>query len=637
MSDPDTGDALRETGDELPGKEVLYLLRELMSEAEQERRLSALAREKLDVLEIDSIFRRSRKVRKKADPGEERKERFEDLLNLSDPPIPAENARALKEIADTGSLAELEDAVAKERITVRQAGEMWGGSLGFAYVNPLESIVTPEAAALLPEEIARKAEVIPLYVMENVLTMASSRPEDEEQNRRIANIAGMKCSPVFALPSQIRSAHDLYYGAIDDIDAHIEAFEREHGYVLIDLEDAPLQNLAESRPVAKIVDALLHWAIRERASDIHLEPAEASSRVRFRIDGRLRLVLTVSRSIYPAIISRIKVLTNVNIAESRFPQDGRFTIPLGTGKAEFRVSFLPTRHGTKTVIRILGGAGRGRMITLDEMLISQSILKPWRRVIRNPNGIIFVTGPTGSGKTTTLYATLQELNTPDVNISTIEDPIEIELEGLNQSQVNAYIDLSFAIILRALLRQDPNILLVGEIRDKETAKIATEAALTGHLVFSTLHTNNAIQAVVRLLEIGIEPYMVAPSINAVMAQRLASRLNDDFKESYRPPPDVLRHFFSDYEEVEDALFYRPSPRLENRNLAYQGRVAIHELVLVSDTMRSLIAANAGTRELSEAARALGFRPLRYDGLKKALMGLTTLEEIERVTPLEWSE
>jgi len=618
----------------MTGKEVLYSLVELQREAESERGSSALVKEKLDSNEIDRMFRKKKKkVTRK--PG--KRQSFNELMRLSDPPLPPENIGLLEEITRSGSPRNLEEAIKKDLISTKQAGELWGNHLGHAYVNPLESIVTQEAMSLIPEEIARKGRVIPLYVIGNILTFATETPEDSGLIQRIGNITGIQCSPVFALPSEIDDALQIYYGTEDGIQAHIQEFEKQYGFLLEGLDDTQMENAASSKPIAKIVEAILHWGIREQASDIHIEAGESQGRVRFRIDGRLRTLLTISKGILPAITSRLKVLTNVNIAESRFPQDGRFSIPLGNSKVEFRVSFLPARHGLKTVIRILGQAGKGKMITLDEMLISGKILKPWRRVIRNPNGIVFVTGPTGSGKTTTLYASLQELNTPDVNISTIEDPIEMDIEGLTKTQVNAHIDLNFSILLRAFLRQDPDIILVGEIRDRETAKIAIEAALTGHLVFATLHTNSAIQAIVRLLEIGIEPYMVAPSINAVLAQRLAARLNEEFKESYHPTEEVLKAFFHDHDKVSDALFYRPSPSLKDANLGYQGRIAIHELVLVSDTMRSLITGNAGARELISAARDLGYNPLRYDGLKKALMGLTTLEEIERVTPLEWSE
>jgi type IV pilus assembly protein PilB len=279
--------------------------------------------------------------------------------------------------------------------------------------------------------------------------------------------------------------------------------------------------------------------------------------------------------------------------------------------------------------------GKKSMLTLDKMLISQTILQPFKRLIQNPNGIIFVTGPTGSGKTTTLYAALHEINTPGVNISTIEDPVEIQLSGITQSQVNSHIDLKFSTILRALLRQDPDVILIGEIRDLETAKIATEAALTGHIVFATLHTNTAAQAIVRLIEIGVEPYMVAPSVIGVLAQRLAARICDNCKEAYYPSRDVLRRYFQD-EGLTEVPFYRGRGCAACRNTGYKGRIAFHELVLITEEIRTLISEGKSAQEITRAAAKVGYQPLRYDGLKKVLLGLTTIDEIEQNTSFEWS-
>jgi type IV pilus assembly protein PilB len=269
------------------------------------------------------------------------------------------------------------------------------------------------------------------------------------------------------------------------------------------------------------------------------------------------------------------------------------------------------------------------------MLLSQSILKPLRRLVRNPNGIIFVTGPTGSGKTTTLYAALAEINDPTINISTIEDPVEIQLTGVTQSQVNSHIDLKFGTLLRSLLRQDPDVILVGEIRDLETAKIATEAALTGHLVLATLHTNTAAQAITRLVEIGVEPYMVAPSVVGVLAQRLAARICEKCKEAYYPSREVLARYF-----LEDGLaevpFYRGRGCPHCRGTGYRGRIAFHELILITEEIRQLISDGRSAQEITRAAAKVGFRPLRYDGLKKVLLGLTTIEEIEATTSFEWA-
>ncbi len=530
----------------------------------------------------------------------------------------------------------LQQIVENQLVEKERACRLWGDMVGFAYVDPLASLVTREAVEQIPRTIARKGLAIPLYLINDVLTVAMADPGDEALVRRLENISLHGVSPVFAMPMEILDALEIHYANADEIAESIENFERTQSKLLENLASDDVESLGENAGVIEILNALMYYAIGERASDIHMEAMEDRARIRLRVDGNLREYFQVSHALSRALIARLKVLCKVNIAEKRFPQDGRFEIRLGVGKSEFRVSFLPTMYGQKVVIRILAGAGQKSLISLDRMMISGKILKPMRRLLESPNGIFFVTGPTGSGKTTTLYAAMQELNNPKVNISTIEDPIEITLPGLNQSQVNSHIDLSFALLLRALMRQDPDIILLGEIRDKETAKIATEAALTGHLVLSTLHTNTAPQAIIRLVEIGIEPYMVAPSILGVLAQRLAARICEKCKEAYFPSHSLLEKYFSDIPEDMEVPFYHGTGCVHCRNTGYSGRVAFHELVLVSNKMRSLIAQNAGQAELSAAAAELGYRPLRYDGLKKVLLGLTTPEEVDRHSVLEWS-
>jgi type IV pilus assembly protein PilB len=402
-----------------------------------------------------------------------------------------------------------------------------------------------------------------------------------------------------------------------------------------DIAGEKLASLAENNALIQILDEIIYFAIRERATDIHVEPQETHCRIRFRIDGNLREILTYSRKLHRALLSRVKILCNLNIAETRFPQDGRFSMPVGSSLANFRVSTLPSAYGEKAVVRILAMTGKKSMVTLDKMMMSQAILQPFKRVIQSPSGIIFVTGPTGSGKTTSLYSALHEINKPDINIATIEDPVEIQLPGVTQSQVNPNIDLKFSTILRALMRQDPDVILIGEIRDLETAKIATEAALTGHIVFATLHTNNAPQAIVRLIEIGVEPYMVAPSMIAVLAQRLAARICEACKEAYYPSRDVLRKYFHD-EGLTDVPFYRGRGCPACRHTGYKGRIAFHELVLITEEVRTLISERRSVQEITRAAAKVGYKPLRYDGLKKVLLGLTTIEEIDQTTSFEWA-
>jgi type IV pilus assembly protein PilB len=529
----------------------------------------------------------------------------------------------------------LEEIIDRELVPKSKACRMWADGLDLAYVNPLIAVVTQDAVACIPEEIARKGQAIGLYVIEDVLTVAMAEPRDPRLLRQIEAISGVGISPVFAPPREINDAIEIHYKTQEKVLEDIEQFEKEQEELLHSLTDDDLQDLAASDTLSRLLDGMVYFAIRERTSDIHMEPGEDEAVVRFRIDGKLIPYYSYGNAIQRAFTSRLKVLCKLNIAESRFPQDGRYSLPYGMGKADFRVSLMPTVHGNKVVIRILPGIKRQGVLGLDQMMMSRSILESFRRVVKSPNGIIFVTGPTGSGKTTTLYATLDELNTPDRNITTIEDPVEINVPGIVQSQVNNHIGLTFSLLLRSILRQDPDIILVGEIRDYDTAKIATEAALTGHLVLSTLHTNNAIQAILRLMEIGIEPYMVAPSVIGVLGQRLAGKICENCKRAYFPGREVLEKYFYDIPEDMEIAFSQGIGCPNCRQTGYSGRIAFHELLVVDDRMRGLINKQASQHQLLQYASKLGYRSLRHDGLKKLLLGLTTIEEIEKHTVLEW--
>lgn len=511
----------------------------------------------------------------------------------------------------------------------------WADSLHVAYVDPFASVITDEAIEKIPVEIAKKIKAIGLYVLNGVLTVAIGDPTDANLVKRLGQIAQMPVSPVFALPREIEDAIAIHYCTEKGLEESLNELERSSLFDRPENAGEKLAQLAENNALVQILDEVIYYAMRERATDIHIEAQETHSRIRFRIDGNLREILTYSRKLHRALLSRIKILCSLNISETRFPQDGRFSMPVGSQTANFRVSTIPSAYGEKAVIRLLAMTGKKTMLTLEKMMISQTILQPFKRLVQNPNGIIFVTGPTGSGKTTTLYAALHEINTPSVNISTIEDPIEIQLAGVNQSQVNSNIDLKFATILRALLRQDPDAILVGEIRDLETAKIATEAALTGHIVFATLHTNSAPQAITRLIEIGVAPYMVAPSVIGVLAQRLAARICENCKEAYYPSRELLQKYFKD-EGLTEVPFFRGRGCASCRQTGYKGRVAFHELVLITEEIRALISEGRSVQEISRAAAKVGYKPLRYDGLKKVLLGLTTIDEIEQNTSFEWA-
>jgi type IV pilus assembly protein PilB len=529
----------------------------------------------------------------------------------------------------------LQAIIERKFASKEDACRIWADTLGVAHVDPFASVITDEAIEKIPVEIAKKARAIGLYVFNGVLTTAMAAPDDKELLKRLAQIAQMPISPVFALPHDVDDAIVISYSSDKSLEESLNELERSRLFTDPDLAADKIAQLAGADSLIQIVDEIIHFALRERATDIHIEPQENISRVRFRVDGMLREVLTYSRKLHRAIISRLKILCSLNISEARFPQDGRFSMPVGSLTANFRFSCIPSAYGEKAVVRVLAMTGRKTMLTLEKMMVSRTILEPFKQLIQNPNGIIFVTGPTGSGKTTTLYSALHEINKPNINISTIEDPIEIQLDGVTQTQVNAHIDLKFATILRALLRQDPDAILVGEIRDLETAKIATEAALTGHIVFATLHTNTAAQAIIRLMEIGVEPYMVAPSVIGVLAQRLVARICESCKESYIPSRDTLKKYFKE-EGLIDVPFYRGRGCSACRGTGYKGRIAFHELVLITEEIRTLISEGRSAQEITRAAAKVGFKPLRYDGLKKVLLGLTTIDEIEQNTSFEWA-
>jgi type IV pilus assembly protein PilB len=535
-----------------------------------------------------------------------------------------------------GKTVELVQAIIDQKLLPREeVCKLWADAMDLAYVDPFASVITDESIQRIPAEIARKTKAIGLYIVDNVLTVATATPEDGDLLKRLSQITQMPISPVFALPREIEDAIAIHYCTEKNLEQSLGELERSTLFDKPDLATDKLAMLAENNSLTEILDEIIFFALRERATDVHIEAQEMQSRIRFRIDGNLREILTYSRKLHRALISRLKILCALNIAEARFPQDGRFSMTIGSQPVNFRVSTIPAAFGEKAVVRILATTGKKSMLTLEKMMISQTILQPFKRLIQNPNGIIFVTGPTGSGKTTTLYAALHEINTASVNISTIEDPIEIQLPGVNQTQVNTHIDLKFSTVLRALMRQDPDVILIGEIRDLETAKIATEAALTGHLVFATLHTNTAAQAIVRLLEIGVESFMVAPSVIGVMAQRLAARICDNCKEAYYPPMEVLKKYFND-DGLTEVPFYRGRGCSVCRGTGYKGRIAFHEMILITEEIRSMISEGKSAQEITRAAAKVGYQPLRYDGLKKVLLGLTTIEEIEQNTSFEWS-
>lgn len=556
--------------------------------------------------------------------------RFFDLL-AQHSLMPAAQAQALAAHHHGNALAALEDVIASQSAPKDEACRLYGDSVGFAYVDLTRTIIQPEVVKLIPRDFAVAQRVIALYCFGGAVTVATADPLNVTVLDAAARLAGMPVTAVFSPPSDITDVLEVQYatlGLIEELKAQLSA--KSHDIEAASANVGRLAQLAEDKDVVALTRQLLLVALKERASDIHLEPAAHTMRVRLRIDGELREWQQFHRRLLAPFASRLKLMAGCDIAEQRRPQGGRISLPLGTRSIDLRFSSVPAIDGEKIVLRVLGSMKRQSIPNLEELGISAGNLATLRRIIRCPNGVFFVTGPTGSGKTTTLYSILKELNRPGINVMTIEDPVEYRLPGINQVQVNPAVNLDFAEALRTFLRQDPDVILVGEVRDTETARIALQSALTGHLVMATLHTNNALQAVTRLIDLGVEPFLVAPAIIGVCAQRLVRRLCLSCREEYSMPADDVARLFGE-------VGGRPVKLWRGRGCAncagtgYSGRLAIHEFCHLTEPIRRLVARNASILDIQALALAQGFRTMLHDGLKKALRGLTTLEEVERAS------
>ena len=511
--------------------------------------------------------------------------------------------------------------------------QTWGDCLGIAYVNPFEVQLPTGDGNQLPREVATIAKAIVLNSLESAATIGMATPENARLVASFQKILGREVSPVFSHPDEISSVIDLHFTNEQTLAASLQKACNdlpvlEGGRELESGDRA--DDLLQGESFNELFNSILFTAFGRKASDIHFEVDVSEGRIRMRIDGSLSEILTLPRLIYNAMVVRIKVLSGLDISQSRIPQDGAFEIQFGGKRLAFRASTMPTIYGQKAVLRLLGAPGQQSTPKLSTVGFSDSIMRAIKRSINRPNGIILVCGPTGSGKTTTLYSCLAEINKPDVNITTLEDPVEIRLPSITQHQVNHTIDLTFARLLRGVLRQDPDVVLVGEIRDVETADIAVEAALTGHLVLSSLHTNDSIQAITRLLELGVQPHMVAPTVVGILSQRLVRRVCSACKETYTASKNELAPFFKDPESSPVTL-YRGRGCSKCFGSGYSGRTGVHEYLEVSEEMRDLIITRAAPSKLVAEANNCGYRPMRYDALKKALLGWTTLEEVEKNT------
>lgn len=485
----------------------------------------------------------------------------------------------------------------------------------------------------LPITFAKKNKIIPLQIDNGTLRAATANPLNYEALDDLRLI--LECSTLEPILSSereiIRAINFFYEQSADSPEEMIQSLDLESSNQLLhELEEtADILEVDEEAPVIKLVNLILSQAVKERASDIHIEPFQKELKVRYRIDGVLYHRFDPPKRYQGAIVSRLKVMAKLDIAEKRLPQDGRIPIKIGDKDIDIRVSIIPTNFGERVVLRLLDKSNL--LLGLEDIGLAPDQLATVENLIRLPQGMILVTGPTGSGKTTTLYAALSRINSPDKNIITIEDPVEYQLFGIGQIQVNPKIGLTFAQGLRSVLRHDPDVILVGEIRDTETAEIAIQAALTGHLVFSTLHTNNAASAVTRLVDMGIEPFLVASVVRAIIAQRLIRVICPNCKEGYVPEGEVLAQMGLNPDQLPEGLVYYGQGCAACAGTGFRGRTGIYEILNVSEPIRQLIMRKADSGSIAKQAIKEGMRPLREDGLRKVIAGITTIGEVVRVT------
>ena len=503
--------------------------------------------------------------------------------------------------------------------------------LDMPYVQLGDFRIHPEVAKLVPEHISRTYNLIPISATTTKVAVAMANPMDVEAIDTVQRCSKKRVVPVLANESRIQAALEQAYGASggEDITATIE---EAIGDVEIQADAGPADDVAEERrqstqaPVVKTVNLVLQEAIKQKASDIHFEPRANSLEIRYRLDGALQHIRNLPKQLQPTLLSRIKIMAEMDIAEKRLPQDGRIKMKIAGRKVDLRISSLPTQYGERIVIRILDRGAQ--QVSIDSLGLSEREFGIFRNLIRKPYGIILVTGPTGSGKTTTLYSALSAIKSIESNIMTCEDPIEYELEGVSQSAINVRAGLTFAAQLRAILRQDPDIILVGEIRDHETAEVAFQAAMTGHLVFSTLHCNDAPSSLTRLVDMGVEPYLIGSSVVGVIAQRLVRTLCPRCKSPYHPTVEDLAILgLQDHEgEVQ---FYKPAGCTVCNMRGYAGRIAVFEVMPVGEDIRRLTINRPTADQVRDIALKTGMRTMREHAAEKVLAGLTSIDEVVR--------
>lgn len=486
-------------------------------------------------------------------------------------------------------------------------------------------------ANVIPADIAQKHQVVPLMRKANLLIIGVTDPLDIRALDTVEAVTNIEVEPVICAEQQLNQLIGSLYGAYSDLDDVLESIQQvKYGETDIEVEKggedvqvSSLQDMAEEAPIVRLANSILSQAVRERASDVHISPEKDYVQVRFRVDGRLHEVPVPPKSMFLPIVSRLKILANMDIAVSRIPQDGRFTVKTQNREINIRASTIPTIHGENLVLRLLDSSGG--VYSLEQLGMSQGDMKKIESLIVKPFGMILSTGPTGSGKTTSLYSILKKINKPDVNIITLEDPVEYRIEKIRQVQLNRRAGMTFASGLRSILRQDPDVIMVGEIRDAETATIAVQAALTGHRVLSTVHTNDAAGAITRLLDMGIEPFLVSSVLLVSFAQRLVRRICPNCKEPYTPPKEALAHFGMN--NLEGSNFMRGKGCFNCLNTGYKGRTGIFEVLPMDEMIEEMILKRRSAQEITRAVQHAGrLRTLKEDAADKVRKGITTLEE-----------
>jgi type IV pilus assembly protein PilB len=527
-------------------------------------------------------------------------------------------------------------AVRMGLVTQDQVTEALAEQWGMAVVNLDETNIPPKVLELVPETMASIYKIMPVSLKDNVLTVAMADPQNVAALDDLRNFLGYDVRGAVSTLQAVEAAIARHYAAredsIEDVISSLEGLDegREDHDGVYDLGGD--EELAETQPIRKLLNMVMLLAIKDQASDIHFEPFEDEFKIRVRADGVLYEMVPPPRHLANAIISRIKVMAELDIAERRLPQDGRIELNVGGNPVDLRVSVLPTMFGESVVMRILDRTVV--QLDLNKIGFDPNTLARFRDCIRRPNGIVLVTGPTGSGKTTTLYSALNELNDIETKIITTEDPIEYDIEGLIQVPVNADIDVTFANVLRAILRHDPDVILVGEIRDYETAEIAVQSALTGHIVFSTLHTNDAPTAITRLRDMGVPPFLITATVEAILAQRLVRKICVECRTQFEPSDELLLELQLPIEQARKYKFYYGKGCQRCNNSGYKGRTGIYELMMVTDDIRDMVTSDASIDEMRNMARTQGMTTLREAGLKLIFDGVTTIDEVVRETVME---